>query len=78
MKFFKVGIVAMHHGARLNIHIRKANGDVVLQNRLAFLYCPSRNFVARRYLATAGEMLTWYFSANANINSGHDDVVIGV
>ena len=76
IKFTKLSIVAVNHGARFDICISKADSHVVLQNRITFKNLFRCNFVARRYLTAASKALTRHFCTNANINASYDNIII--
>ena len=78
VKFTEFGIVIVHHRARLNIRIGKANGHVVFENGLAFENLARSNFVASLNLAATRDVLARDFGTDSDVNTGHNDIVVWV
>ncbi len=78
VEFTELGVVAVDHRSRLDVHIRKAHGDVVLEDGLALEDFPGGDLVAGGHLAAAGEVLAGHCGADRHVDPRHHHVVAGV
>ena len=78
IKFLKIGVVTMHHRAGFNIGIGKSHGNVIFEDGFTLENFFGRNFVSSGNLTATSKVFAWYGSANANINSRNDDVIVWV
>ena len=76
IKFLKIGVVTMHHRAWFNNGIGKSYGNVIFEDGFTLENFFGRNFVTSGNLTTTSKVFAWHGSANANIDSCYNDIIV--